>query len=100
MALQHLSALVHPFMWPDSSMAQVPSIDTDLYVVHTLIVASTIHLHLDHVMDLKMTWAANRVVELIHNLTIDDFQFLDPVLAVGAFLFLVGCCLVNCLIYL
>jgi len=63
-------------------MAQVPSIDTDLYVVHTLIVASTIHLHLDHVMDLKMSWAAKRVIELIHNLAIDDFQFLDPVLAV------------------
>ena len=80
--MQHLSTLVHPFIWPDSSMAQVPSIDTDLYVVHTLIVASTIHLHLDHVMDLKMSWAAKRVIELIHNLAIDDFQFLDPVLAV------------------
>lgn len=79
-------------------MAQVPSIDTDLYVVHTLIVASTIHLHFDHVMDLKMSWAANRVVELIQNLTIGDFQFLDPVLAVSASSIL-SCCLINCLIY-
>ncbi|KIM49576.1 hypothetical protein M413DRAFT_21769 [Hebeloma cylindrosporum] len=81
MALQRLSAVVHPLTWPEPCVVQVPSFDMDLYVVHTLIVASTIHLHLDHVMDLKMSWAANRVVELIHNLTIDDFQFLDPVLA-------------------
>jgi len=87
LALQRLSALVHPFTWPDSSVTQVPSIDTDLYVVHTLIVASSIHLHLDHVMDLKMSWAANRMVELIQNLTMDDFQFLDPVLAVCAFFY-------------
>jgi len=94
-ALQRLSALVHPFTWPDSSSEEMPSIDMDLYVIHTLIVASTIHLHLGDTMDLKLSWAAKRVVELIHHLTIDDFQSLDPVLAVCAFSFLYTCGLLT-----
>ncbi|KAF8955547.1 hypothetical protein BDZ97DRAFT_1673611 [Flammula alnicola] len=81
-ALERLSALVHPATMRDSSFTEKPFVDTDLFAVQSLIVASTIHLHLDSTMDLKISQAANNVVELVNQLSDDDYQFLDPVLSV------------------
>lgn len=60
-----------------------PPLDTDLYAVQTLILASTIHIHLDSTMDLKISRCGRSVVELINQLTDDDYQLLDPVLSVS-----------------
>lgn len=85
LALERLSSLVHPFTWRDSFRAENTTFDTDLYVVHTLILASTIHLHLDNMMNLKISWAAKKLVELINYLGDDDYSYLDPVLSVSTF---------------
>ncbi len=63
--------------------AERPALDTDLYAVQTLILASTIHLHMDCTMDLKISRCAGSVVELINQLTDDDCKLLDPVLSVS-----------------
>lgn len=80
LALERLSAIVHPFTWRDS---QNVSVDTDLFAVHTMILASTIHLHLDNIMNLKVSWAAKKIVELVNHLSEEDYQYLDPALAVS-----------------
>ncbi|KAF9559557.1 hypothetical protein CPC08DRAFT_807219 [Agrocybe pediades] len=87
MALERLTTIVHPFAFGDPlqrSSAVTPRFDTDLYAVHSLILASTIHLHLDNVMDLKVSWAAKKIVELINYLGSGDYQYLDPILSVSA----------------
>ncbi|PPQ70413.1 hypothetical protein CVT26_013830 [Gymnopilus dilepis] len=78
LALERLSAIVHPFTWRDSQNAAV---DTDLFAVHTMILVSTIHLHLDNIMNLKVSWAAKKIVELVNHLSDEDYQYLDPALA-------------------
>ncbi|KDR81981.1 hypothetical protein GALMADRAFT_60015 [Galerina marginata CBS 339.88] len=85
LALERLSAVVHPFTWRGSQSSE-NGFDTDLFAVHSLILASTIHLHLDKVMNLKISWAAKKLVELVNHLSDDDYPFLDPVLSVSAFI--------------
>ncbi|KAF8162785.1 hypothetical protein B0H34DRAFT_692945 [Crassisporium funariophilum] len=82
-ALERLSSIIHPFAGPESTCTEEPFFDTDMYTVHTLTLASTIHLHLDNFMNLKISWAANKLVELVNQLGEDDYQFLDPVLAIA-----------------
>ncbi|KAF9480877.1 hypothetical protein BDN70DRAFT_581202 [Pholiota conissans] len=82
-ALSRLSELVQPYAMRESNHNEGSFIDTsDLYAVQSLIIASTIHLHLDNTMDLKISRAARNVVELINQLSDDDYLFLDPVLSV------------------
>ena len=48
-----------------------------------MILVSTIHLHLDNIMNLKVSWAAKKIVELVNHLSDEDYQYLDPALAVS-----------------
>ncbi|KAF8898250.1 hypothetical protein CPB84DRAFT_1780711 [Gymnopilus junonius] len=79
LALERLSSIVHPFTWRDS---QNGAVDTDLFAVHNMILASTVHLHLDNIMNLKVSWAAKKIVELVNHLSEDDYQYLDPALTI------------------
>lgn len=68
--------------WANPSSTDRTLVDPDLYLIHTLVVAATIHLHKDSTMDLKMSQAAKEVVELINYLTEDDYELMDPILSV------------------
>lgn len=79
-----LSDLVQPHTLREAMFtSERPYIDTDLYAVQSLIVASTIHLHLDNTIDLKISRSARDMVELINQLTDEDYTLLDPVLSVS-----------------
>ncbi|PPQ82389.1 hypothetical protein CVT25_008350 [Psilocybe cyanescens] len=82
-ALERLSSVVHPLAWRDSHGTPRATIDTDLYIAHVLIHASTIHLHPDSNMNLKISWAAKKVVELVNHLSENDYCYLDPILSPG-----------------
>ncbi|PPQ73605.1 hypothetical protein CVT24_008063 [Panaeolus cyanescens] len=81
-ALERISSMVQPFVGRQHDHPDQPHFDTDLYLVHNLILSSTIHLHLDNVMNPQVSWAAKRLVELVNQLTDQDYQYLDPTLAV------------------
>jgi hypothetical protein len=82
-ALVRLTELVQPRTIRDPTQTEGSFIDTsDLYAVQSLVLASTIHLHVDNTLDLKISRAARNVVELINQLVDDDYLFLDPVLSV------------------
>jgi len=82
-ALERLTTIVLPVTWRDPRTSSNSRIDMDLYVVHSLIWASTILLQLDNIMNLKVSLAATKLVELINQLSEEDYQFLDPVLSVS-----------------
>ncbi|KAF8811995.1 hypothetical protein BYT27DRAFT_7335959 [Phlegmacium glaucopus] len=77
--LKRLSSWVDPFTGREPSYPEEPYFDTDLYAIHTLILTSTIHLHFDN-MSLKISKAANELLELINFLNPGDYRYLDPVL--------------------
>ncbi|KAJ3511259.1 hypothetical protein NLJ89_g4198 [Agrocybe chaxingu] len=81
-ALTRLLRLVPPFTGKDAHHPSAPYFDTDLYMVHALIFASTIHLHLDNAMNLKVSLAAKKLVELVNILVEEDYHYLDPPLAI------------------
>ncbi|CAA7260911.1 unnamed protein product [Cyclocybe aegerita] len=81
-ALTRLLRLVPPFLRKDAHYPSAPYFDTDLFTVHALIFASTIHLHLDNAMNLKASLAAKKLVELVNILVEDDYHYLDPSLAI------------------
>jgi len=79
-ALKRLSSWVEPFPGRGSLVSKEPYFDSDLYTIHTLILTSTIHLHFDN-MNLKISNAANELLELINFLAPGDYCYLDPILA-------------------
>lgn len=82
-ALKRISSMVQPFTGRHRDYPEKPHFDTDLYLVHNLILASTIHLHLENMMNPQISWAAKRLAELVTQLTEEDYEYLDPTLAVS-----------------
>jgi len=79
-SLKRLTSWVDPFPGRASTYSKEPYFDTDLYTIHTLILTSTIHLHFDN-MSLKISTAANELLELINFLNPGEYCYLDPILA-------------------
>jgi hypothetical protein len=79
-ALKQLSSWMDPFPGRGSSVSKEPYFDSDLYTIHSLIHTSTIHLHFDS-MSVKISNAANDLVELINFLEPGDYCYVDPILA-------------------
>lgn len=80
--LRRLVGLVPEFEGKQTRSHAKPYFDTDLYMVHTLMLASSVQLHLDNCVNMKLSVAAKKLVELVSYLDGDDYQYLDPVLAV------------------
>lgn len=66
--------------------------EIDLFVIHTLIHVSTLHLHRDlaktQAVAYEKCWiAANNVISLVRELNDGDYNYLDPISSVRLCLF-------------
>ncbi|KAF9533660.1 hypothetical protein CPB83DRAFT_845658 [Crepidotus variabilis] len=82
LALQRLVKTIPEFNGKNGLGRESPGFDAELYAVHVIILTSTIQLHVDNVMNLKISLAAKNLVELINQLGDDDYVYLDPALTV------------------
>ncbi|TFK34879.1 hypothetical protein BDQ12DRAFT_761049 [Crucibulum laeve] len=81
-ALGRLRSIIPSFAGREAWRTTAPYIDVDTLAVHTFISVSSMHLQQDDDDAMKISWAANSIVELIKQVHEDDYQFLDPIIAV------------------
>ena len=75
--------IVPPFL-PDSEERghRHSSFDSDLFTANTYLCASTIFLHRDSALDVKLSWASSLLLDLVDHVTDATIKYVDPCLMV------------------
>jgi len=81
--VQRLVSLIPPFIPNNGERGhRHSSFDSDLFTANTYLCASTIFLHRDSALNVKLSWASSLLLDLVAHVTEATIKYVDPCLMV------------------